>query len=256
MLAITSPAKTQDFDSQFPGMLSTKPEFTTKVDTLVAKLKKLTKKELAALLGVSDDLALLNYTRFRDWNQNSDKQAILAYKGDIYRQFDAESFTKTEQQYVQSHLRIITGLYGILRPYDRIKPYRLEMKTKIDSFNIEDFSKLQDYWRNDITAHLNNKLLDFNTNERILINLASNEYADAVDFEKINSQVLEIEFRQRKNGELVNYGIYAKFARGLFIRYMVENSITSKKDLEGFNIDGYSLYESTEEAMTFVKSID
>jgi hypothetical protein len=258
MIAITSPAKTQDFESDWDTEIKSQPEFLEEAITLRKKLKDYSKSQLEDVLNVSENLAELNYNRFQEWvekhTEDNSKPAILAYQGDIYKQFQAEEFTEAEQEYLQSHLRILTGFYGILRPYDLIQAYRLEMKTKlkVEDAGTED---LYEFWEDKLTDHLNEKLKDFPKESRAIINLASNEYVKAVNPEKIDGDWIEIEFRQKKEGELKNYGIYAKKARGAFIKFMVKNNIRELKELQEFNLNGYEFLEKTDEGIMFVKEI-
>ncbi|HEX9805199.1 MAG TPA: peroxide stress protein YaaA [Candidatus Dojkabacteria bacterium] len=252
MLIITSPAKRQDFEKVWDNSFYSIPEFPDKSKALVAILEKYSVTKLQKLFGVSTKLAELNAERFRLWSQKhtvkNSKPAILAYKGDIYRQFDADGFDNKEREYAQRNLRIITGLYGILNAYDLIQPYRLEMKIKLRSGKSKD---LYSFWQNEITGKLNSDLKKNNTN--IIINLASHEYADVVDRKKIQGKIVDVNFRQLRKGRLQNIGIIAKISRGEVIDFMIQKQVKTISELKKFNKNGYKLSEETDNSLTFTK---
>lgn len=256
MLAITSPAKSLDVSTEWHTDLTpTQSEFDTEVKELIAELQQLTPKQLQELFKVSENIARLNYNRFQSWDSLEQKPAILTYNGDIYKQFNASTFTETEQQYLQSHLRIISGLYGLLRPYDLIKPYRLEMGTNIKNLTL-DSASLYEYWGDKLTQALNSKLQDFPEESRVVLNLASDEYVQAINQPNLSAELLNIEFRQMKDGEEKNYGIYAKKARGDFIAFMKNEKVRNLEDIKGFNYAGYQLKRTEPDGYVFVKDIE
>ncbi|MCL4117056.1 UNVERIFIED_CONTAM: hypothetical protein GTU68_062082 [Idotea baltica] len=187
---------------------------------------------------LSDKLATLNAVRFQEWNlpftTENAKQAVLTFKGSVYLGLQAESMSAQDLTFAQEHLTILSGLYGLLRPLDLIQPYRLEMGTKLVSHSTKN---LYDFWQDTITLHIN-KLLK-NHAEKTLVNLASAEYFKAINPNKLQAQILHIEFRDFKLGQYKIISFYAKKARGLMARYMIKNRITQSEDLKKFNLDNY-----------------
>lgn len=258
MIVITSPAKTLDFGTGWESVVSSQPRCLDQSTQLVDQIKLLRLDSLQSFLGVSENLAQLNHERFQQWNRlhskdTNSKPAVLAYDGDIYRQFAAAELDSVQQQYLQSHLRIISGLYGLLRPYDLIRPYRLEFKSKLERLEGIETDNLYKFW-GDTLAELLVSDLKASHGDQVLINLASNEYWRAVKM--IAAPVIQVEFRQRKQGVLKNYGIYAKQARGLMIGFMVNHQIDDVSGLKGFDVDGYELLDQDDSKLVFVKGID
>lgn len=255
MLVITSPAKTQDFSDwqnlgEIDKNLISEPEFLNEADEINEILKTKSKSDLQKLMNISEKLADLNFDRFEKWDknhkENNSKPAVLAYKGDIYRELNPLTYSKDQQKYANETLRIITGFYGFLKPYDLMQAYRLEMKIKLENKKGKD---LYEFWKSKLTKEINN------SNSEILVDLASEEYSKAINFEELSKKVIKIEFRQIKQGKEKNYGIYAKKARGQFIEFMIQNLIININELKNFKTDGYSFSREESGNMFFVKEI-
>lgn len=254
MIAIISPAKRLDF-GKTDFSTYTRSSFEDNTWQLVKKLKSLTKSELKSLLSVSDNLTKLNYERFKEFseaynfNENA-KQAILAYQGDVYVGFEASSLNKEQLDRAQERVRIISGLYGILRPYDLIQPYRLEMDNPL---KIRQNKNLYEFWGSSLTENLNKELLK--EDDPLLVNLASNPYYKAIDSEAIKAPILDITFNERKNGELKFISFNAKKARGMMARFIVAEDIRKKEHLQAFDYDGYVFSEenSSENSYFYIR---
>lgn len=239
MIAILSPAKSLDFEKQFE-IRSTQTRFQEETNQLIKVLRTKSEEEVQDLMSISDKLAQLNVERYDNFKTNTPKhakQAILAFQGDVYQGMDAEDFTHEEHDYAQQHIRILSGLYGLLRPLDLIQPYRLEMGTKLET---EKGNNLYDFWGDKITAELEKDILS--QGDKVLVNLASNEYFKSVDKKTLKKEykIVDIEFKDFKNGKYKIIAFYAKKARGLMARYIVKNQIENIEDLKGFDLDGYS----------------
>ena len=241
MKVLLSPAKSLDFKSQLPTEKNSALCFEKEADYLNSILKRKSPKDLSELMGVSSKIAELNYERNHDWslpftNKNA-RQAVYAFSGDVYKGLDAYSIDNDKIDFMQSTVRIISGLYGLVKPLDLIQPYRLEMGTKI---SFDNNRNLYDYWKEKITNKLNSELSE---NEPVL-NLASNEYFKAVDSKVIKSDIYSANFKQFKNGDYKTIAIFSKKARGMMTRYIIENNITDISSLKLFNCDGYAYHES------------
>lgn len=236
MLLVISPAKKLDFETPSLTQDYENPLFLDKANTLIKELKKLTSQDISKLMKLSEKLSDLNVARYHNFktpfNPNNAKQAAYAFKGDTYVGLDFESFNHSEVQYAQNHLRILSGLYGILTPLDLIQPYRLEMGTK---FKIHNCKNLYDWWKEDITNYINKEL----EKEKILINLASKEYFSSIDTSRLNGDLINVHFLQNKNGVLKVNSLFAKRARGMMASYILKNKISKVDQLKEFNIDGY-----------------
>lgn len=252
MIIVSSPAKTQNFDSDWSSVLKTEPEFLHQAAELVAVLQDLSVVELARVLQSSQSLAELNLRRYQDWSvarhSSNGKPAILAYKGDIARQMYPEKYTAAEQRYAQQSVRFLTGLYGMLRAYDLMLPYRLEMKARL---SLTQEKELHRYWQEKVTASLNRALLSEQAN--FLVDAASAEYAKAIKFSALQRPWLRLEFRQRRSGALENVGIFSKKARGMMLEYCIINQVTTRAALKNFSTAGYSFYSEDEHEMVFVR---
>lgn len=237
MLIIISPAKTLDFKVRDVSE-ATLPLFADEAALLANDLKAYSPGELSKLMGISSRLAELNADRYTVWNKGDHKTkgkvSVLAYKGDVYQGLQADMFTEQEMQYAQKHLRIISGLYGVLRPLDLILPYRLEMGTR---FNKAKFETLYSFWTEKITKHLSNALKDMQSNT--LINLASDEYFKAIDLSKLKASVVTPVFKDFKNGQYKFISFFAKKARGAMARFIINNGILDIQELKLFNSEGY-----------------
>ena len=250
MKVLLSPAKSLDFKSQLPTDKNSFLCFEKEAEYLNSILKRKSPKDLSDLMGVSGKIAELNYERNHEWSlpftQKNSRQAIYAFSGDVYRGLDAYSIDTNKIDFMDSTVRIISGLYGIIKPLDLIQPYRLEMATKL---SFDSNKNLYDYWREKITNQLNSELSE---NEPVL-NLASNEYFKAIDTKVIKSDVYSANFKQFKDGNYKTIAIFSKKARGMMTRYIIDNNITDINSLKSFNIDGYVYHKdlSSEKELIF-----
>lgn len=239
MLIVISPAKSLDFKT--PPVISnyTIPEFLTESEKLIGRLKTLTPKKISALMGISDDLGDLNFKRYHEWNlpftPENAKQAILAFNGDVYQGLNAVTLSEEKLELSQSKLRILSGLYGVLKPLDLMQPYRLEMGTKLKYYKSKD---LYAFWNPAITKKINEAVAE--SGSKILVNLASNEYFKSIDKKKLKAEIVTPDFKEFKNGEYKMISIFAKRARGLMTRFILENSIDNPLDLVAFDAEGYA----------------
>jgi cytoplasmic iron level regulating protein YaaA (DUF328/UPF0246 family) len=253
MLIVISPAKTLKTDIA-PIENSTFPEFLEQSAILAKKLKKFTVEELSLLLKVSPKIAHLNYERYNQWRipykKEEGSNALLTFRGEVYNGIDADSYSIEELDYAQRHLRILSGLYGILRPLDVILPYRLEMSTKLKT---KDFKNLYDFWDNIITESLSNVLIK--TGNDILINLASEEYFKSINKKKLNARVITPVFKDEKNGTFKVISIYAKKARGKMTSYILKNKLSDPEKLKLFDDEGYYFNEnlSVKDTLVFTR---
>ena len=238
MLALISPAKKLDFESKKPLSTLSQPDFLDKATILVKAAKTLNKKDLARTMKISEKLAELNVKRFKDFstpfNLTNAKQAAFMFKGDTYVGLDIESLSEKELQFAQSHLRILSGLYGILRPLDLIQPYRLEMGAR---FQPPKKTNLYDFWTPQLTDAINAELSQHDN--KTIINLASNEYSKVIQFKKIQGTVINPIFKEIKNGKTRTLGMYAKRARGMMARFIIKQSLKAPDELKMFNQNGY-----------------
>ncbi len=234
MISIISPAKTMDSSFQIQNVKSKNFEQSILYKNLIKQLYLLDINDIKAIMKVSDKIAELNYQRYQKFEDLPSKQAIYAYDGDVYRNIDRQNLSKDDLIFAQIHLRIISGLYGLLKPLDQIKAYRLEMITKLAKFAPSGLSK---YWQDHITNKLN---IDIEKcSSKYLINIASNEYVAAVDPLKLNFPIINIFFLEEKAGVFKNIAINAKKARGMFANYIITNKIDIPKELFDFNIANY-----------------
>lgn len=238
MLAIISPAKTLDFENAAPKKLPNfQPNFLKHSQQLIDICRKLTPVEIALLMSISDKLAGLNAARFAQWQQTHNEQnakaAVYAFKGDVYTGLDIESLSDDDVLFAQQHLRILSGLYGLLTPLDLIQPYRLEMGTKLANPKGKD---LYAFWQGVITPVLQQAIDEQNG---ILINLASDEYYKSVQEQKLKAQIIKAIFLDNKNGHYKVISFYAKKARGLMCRYLIQNRVSEVDQLKAFDFGGY-----------------
>ncbi|MDR3433549.1 MAG: peroxide stress protein YaaA [Rouxiella aceris] len=238
MLTILSPAKTLDYESELATQRFSQPELLDRSSQLIAIAKKLTPADLSSLMGISDKLAILNAQRFNDWQPDftpeNARQAILAFKGDVYTGLQAEDFSEQDFDFAQQHLRMLSGLYGLLRPLDLMQPYRLEMGIRL---NNAQGSNLYAFWGELLTEKLNATLQEQGDN--ILINLASDEYFKAVKPGKLQAELIKPVFLDEKNGNYKVISFYAKKARGLMSRFIIKERLTQRKQLAEFCLEGY-----------------
>lgn len=254
MFILISPAKSLDFESDIPQTLNSNIRFPQEALKLVQKLKKLNTNELSQLMKISPQLSQLNHHRFQLWQHPfSDKDvraALFAFKGDVYTGIAAQSFDDAKIRYANDHLRILSGLYGLLRPLDAIMPYRLEMGTKIA---IQAKKNLYEFWGDKITELL---ITDMDkSNQKVLINLASNEYFKSINKKKLNKRIITPVFKDQKNGEYKVISFFAKKARGQMTRFIIENKIKNPDELRAFDRDGYYYHQdlSKPDIPTFVR---
>lgn len=254
MLIVISPAKTLNMEAEAPSDFFTMPQHLEKSRKLIEVLKKKTTKKLEDLMGISTQLAQLNYERFLQWHipyaPEEAKQAIFAFRGDVYTGLNIDTFTADQLEYTQDHIRILSGLYGVLKPMDLILAYRLEMGTKL---SIRGKKNLYEFWGDLITKSINTDLNNINSD--ILINLASNEYFKSIDKKKLNAQIIKPVFKDFKNGQYKMVSFFAKKARGMMSRFILQNKLTNVEDLKHFEEDGYFFNDklSTETSPTFTR---
>ena len=251
MLILISPAKTLDYETPATTKKSTQPAMLAAAQTLIDELRGLAPQDISKLMHISDKLGTLNYDRYQHWSQpftsDNAKQAVLAFKGDVYTGLDAESFNTDELSFAQNHLRILSGLYGLLRPLDLMQPYRLEMGTK---FANSRGKNLYEFWGSDITKALNQQLKA--SKSEAIINLASNEYFKSVKTKELNAELITPIFKDKKNGEYKIISFYAKKARGMMSAYAIKNGILEAAKLKKFNTAGYAYSEALSEGNSWV----
>lgn len=252
MLILISPAKTLDYQSPLATERFTQPALLEHSQQLIKTARTLSAPEIKKLMGISDKLADLNATRFHDWQPDftpeNARQALLAFKGDVYTGLQAETFSDADFDFAQQHLRMLSGLYGVLRPLDLMQPYRLEMGIRFENERGKD---LYQFWGDIITDTLNEALAE--QGDEIVVNLASDEYFRAVKPKKLNARIIKPVFLDEKNGTFKVISFYAKKARGLMSRYIIEQRLTKPEQLTGFNHEGYFFDEaaSTPDELVF-----
>jgi cytoplasmic iron level regulating protein YaaA (DUF328/UPF0246 family) len=238
MIAIVSLAKSLDFEAPYDGDV-TQPRMLGDTSELIKVMKAKGEEELGKLMGISEQLAQLNVHRYQafahDHHQGNAKPAAYAFQGDVYQGLAVDDFDQGDQAFAQQHFRILSGLYGLLRPLDLIQPYRLEMGTKLA---FDDHKTLYQYWGDRITKLLSDDLEGQGDN--VLVNLASVEYFKAVKRKSFTGQLIDIEFKDFKNGQYKIISFFAKKARGMMARYIIKNRINQVEDLKGFNYEGYA----------------
>jgi len=239
MLLLLSPAKIQNFTPQQYAREHTMPEFLDAAEILVHKIKQLSQVELAELLDINSNLAQLNADRHFNWQlpftPRNAKQAVFVFDGEVFRGLDARTFNREEYIYLQSHLRILSGLYGVLRPLDLIQPYRLDVSTRLKT---EAGINLYAFWKNRITQSLNQAIIE-SGGPKVLLNLASGEYFKSINRGQLKAEVIDFDFLENKNDAYRPIVMYIKKARGMMVRYVIQNRIENVEDLKGFNEDGY-----------------
>lgn len=239
MLIVISPAKSLDYKTPATTDKYTIPELLEYSEKLIGRLKKQSPKQLSKLMSISADLGELNFKRFQEWHQpfstENAKQAILAFSGDVYQGLQATSLSQQNLELAQNKLRILSGLYGVLKPLDLMQPYRLEMGTKLKYYKSKD---LYAFWNPMITKKINEAVEE--SGSGVLVNLASNEYFKSIDKKKLKPEIVTPEFKDQKNGTYKMISFFAKKARGLMSRFIIENDITNPEDLLAFESDGYT----------------
>ena len=247
MLMVISPAKTLDYNTPPVTAQYTQPQFVEQAAQLVDLMRGYSPQQLAELMKISDTLAGLNVARFAEWQPvfttANAKQALLAFKGDVYTGLDADSLSEDDLAYAQVHLRMLSGLYGVLRPLDLMQPYRLEMGTKVANPHGKD---LYGFWGTTLTDTLNAYMDEQGLGT--LLNLASNEYFKSIQPARLQAHLVNVDFKAQKNGQYKIISFYAKKARGLMARYVIRNRIQSVEQLKAFDVDGYYFSESQSRA--------
>lgn len=240
MKIVISPAKTLDFESKLPTTRATQPKFLEEAEMINNKLERKSKKAIGKLMDISDKLAELNYQRYKEFQTPFTKQnarpAVYAFAGDVYAGLDAYTIPSEKIDLLQDSLRILSGMYGMLRPLDLIQPYRLEMGTKLPVNRKKD---LYSFWKKTLTETLNDELED----GELFLNLASVEYFNAIDEKKLKVPVISPVFKDFKNGELKIISFFAKKARGSMSRFAIDNNVKTLDELKAFDYDGYGFSE-------------
>ncbi|MBX8490240.1 peroxide stress protein YaaA [Pseudomonas lijiangensis] len=254
MLMVISPAKTLDYETPPTTERYTQPQYLDHSQELITQLRELTPAQIGELMHLSDKLSGLNAARFGSWTPaftpDNAKQALLAFKGDVYTGLQAETLTDAQLSYAQDHLRMLSGLYGLLRPLDLMQPYRLEMGTKLANARGKD---LYAFWGTRISEWLNQALAD--QGDDLLLNLASNEYFSAVKRSSLKARIIDTEFKDLKNGQYKIISFYAKKARGMMSRFVITEQINTPEALKEFDVQGYrySAEQSTTDKLVFLR---
>ncbi|MUU79718.1 peroxide stress protein YaaA [Winogradskyella endarachnes] len=252
MKLVLSPAKSLDYESNLPTTKTTESLFLAESERLNKVLKKKSAKSLSKLMHISDNLGQLNYERNQEWalpfTADNARQAIYAFSGDVYRGLDAYTIDTDKLDKVEDTVRILSGLYGVLKPLDLIQPYRLEMGTKMP---VGKNKNLYEFWKKKITKALNDELED----DELFLNLASNEYFKAIDTKALKVPVVNVAFKEFKNGQYKIVAIFAKLARGLMARYIIDTDAKTIDDVKGFNLENYGFSEelSSENELVFTR---
>jgi len=236
MKIVISPAKKLELKSNFPELEYSQPVFLDEAEQIIEVMRQKSPDEIKALMKLSDNLANLNWERYQNWKKEIDdtaRPAIFTFNGNVYDGLSVKSLPEEKLPQLNDKLRILSGLYGLLRPFDLIYPYRMEMGSKL---SFDNYKNLYEFWRDKITDQLNSELQD----DDFLVNLASQEYFKAIDTKKLKVPVYEPVFKQYKNGELKTISLYAKIARGLMTRFIIQNDIHTPEELKLFNMDGYA----------------
>jgi cytoplasmic iron level regulating protein YaaA (DUF328/UPF0246 family) len=249
MKIVISPAKSLDFETKLPTRKHTEPSFLTNAEVVHKAVKEKSPAQLRELMDISDKLAELNWQRNQEWTTpftpKNARPAMYAFNGDVYTGLDAYTIPTAKLGKLQDTLRILSGLYGLLKPLDLIQPYRLEMGTHLA---VGDNKNLYEYWKEMITNTLNDELKD----GELFINLASKEYFDAVDAKALKVPVITPEFRDYKDGKLKMISFFAKKARGMMVRYIIDHNVKTLKGLKGFDYEGYSFDAKLSKGNTLV----
>jgi cytoplasmic iron level regulating protein YaaA (DUF328/UPF0246 family) len=255
MLALLSPAKKLDMERRNPALAHSRPLFHAESMELVEVARRLSRMELRRMMKISDNLADLTWRRFRRFRPDpafeDGCQAALAFAGDVYRALEASSLDKDDWRFANDHLRILSGLYGLLRPLDLIQPYRLEMGRKIRTARGHS---LYEFWGAHIAKAIDEELEGHE--HAVALNLASNEYVKAANRKALKARLIDIDFKEDRGGQLKTIGVYAKRARGLMARYIIDNRLRRPDELRSFNLEGYAYAAelSSETRLTFVRS--
>ncbi|MBU6338558.1 MAG: peroxide stress protein YaaA [Rickettsiales bacterium] len=256
MLILISPAKSLDYETFVKCAESTLPHFAKETQELVLGLKKLKSADLEKMMGISKKLAELNFERFQKFSPKFDlknsKQALLVFNGDVYEPIKKDKFKKADFDFAQKHLRILSGLYGILKPLDLMQAYRLEMATDFRKTSLEKNLKIKNlyqFWGDKISDFINSEVKE--NHEKYIINLASEEYFSAINPKKISAKIINIIFKEKKAGVYKIIGINAKRARGLMVNFIIENKIDDVEKLKKFNLENYIFEKSMSDEFNF-----
>ncbi|MCH2206433.1 MAG: peroxide stress protein YaaA [Lentisphaerales bacterium] len=254
MLVVISPAKTLDYKTAMPNHVPTDYEFEQESQQLINNLKEKSPEDIKKLMKLSDNLAELNHERYADWqlpfSEDKSRASVFAFKGDVYQGLDAYSLSEEDIKFAQDHLRILSGLYGVLKPLDKMLPYRLEMGTRLENSAGKD---LYSFWGTKISEKLKEHMPA--SEDRFLVNLASNEYFKAVKKDVVDFEIITPQFFDEKNGKFKIISFYAKKARGLMSQWIIKSKITRKEDLTKFDLEGYYYDEerSSEKEPVFLR---
>ncbi len=255
MLLVISPAKTLDYETPVAIDAHSMPDYLDDAAGLIEQLRELSPQDISSLMKISDKLGVLNFNRYQDWHRpfttDNARQAVLAFKGDVYTGLQAGEMSEKDLQWAQQHLRILSGLYGLLRPLDLMQPYRLEMGTKFANKGGEN---LYQFWGDKITDGLNSALQK--QGQGVLVNLASNEYFKAVNTRKLDGEIITPVFKDLKNGSYKIISFYAKKARGLMSRYIIENRIEDREKIKQFDLEGYRFNQAMSSSSDWVFTRD
>jgi cytoplasmic iron level regulating protein YaaA (DUF328/UPF0246 family) len=252
MKLVLSPAKSLDYETRLPTTKTTEGCFLAEAERLNNLLKKKSAKDLSKLMHISDNLGQLNYERNQDWElpftSENARPAIYAFSGDVYRGLDAYTIDIEKLDKVEDTIRVISGLYGVLKPLDLVQPYRLEMGTKMP---VGKNKNLYEFWQKKVTQALNDELEE----DEVFLNLASNEYFRAIDIKALKVPVVNVAFKEFKDGKYKIVAIYAKLARGLMTRYIIDTDAKTIEDIKGFNSENYGFSEdlSSEHDLVFTR---
>jgi cytoplasmic iron level regulating protein YaaA (DUF328/UPF0246 family) len=249
MLLLISPAKSFDFESPAHTQSASEPDFVQESTRLIKKMGTFSRKKIGEMMHISPELAMLNVDRYQKWTpqpkREDTKQALLAFNGEVFRGLNAKEMSEEDLHYAQDHLRILSGLHGLLRPLDLIQPYRLEMGTKLKYYS---YTNLYQFWGDKITKRINADLGD----AQAIVNLASTEYYKAVKESKLKAKVITPIFKDFSNGDYRILMTYAKNARGVMTNYIIKNRITNPEELKAFNQNGYIYDEAQSDEHNWV----
>lgn len=246
MISIISPAKSMNFDDKSPISVSSRVTESNEMKKILQALKKLSIEDIMKFMKVSEKIAELNYNRFQNFEALPDKQAIYAYNGDVYNNINTEVLDESSLRFSQDHLRILSALYGLLKPLDMIKAYRLEMSSKLPSIASRGMNL---FWKEIITNSINSELENHKT--KYLINIASNEYSASVDKNELNAILINIHFREIRGGKLKNIALNSKKARGMLADYIITNHLDKPEDIKTFNKSGYEFSKELSDSNNF-----
>jgi len=238
MLSVISPAKTLDFESACPSHRVSECDYLDSADELIAELRRLSRTRLADMMEISPSLAELNYQRYREWSlpltEDNARAALFAFKGDVYTGLTLDTYSGSDLKFAQKHLRILSGLYGLLRPLDLMFPYRLEMGTALKT---KRGKTLYEFWGDRLSEGVNAALAKSGSD--VIVNLASQEYFKAISPAKLKGRIVTPHFKEKKNGEYKIVSFFAKKARGMMVDYLIKNAINEPEPMKSFDTDGY-----------------